>query len=83
GYPSRVSSSWQGIFAPRETPTDIVNKLFSAISKVMSQKSVQEKLSPGGVIAATSSSPEAFGAYVKAETARWSKVVREIEIEQP
>ena len=83
GYPSRVSSSWQGIFAPRETPTDIVNKLFSAISKVMSQKSVQEKLSPGGVIAATSSSPEAFGAYVKAETTRWSKVVREIEIEQP
>jgi tripartite-type tricarboxylate transporter receptor subunit TctC len=83
GYPSRVSSSWQGIFAPRETPTEIVNKLFSAISKVMSQKSVQERLSSGGVIAATSPSPEAFGAYVKAETARWSKVVREIEIELP
>ena len=83
GYPSRVSSSWQGIFAPRETPTEIVNRLFSAISKVMSQKSVQERLASGGVIAATSPSPEAFGVYVKAETARWSKVVREIEIEQP
>ena len=83
GYPSRVSSSWQGIFAPRETPTDIVNRLFSAIGKVMSQKSVQERLASGGVIAATSPSPEAFGVYVKAETARWSKVVREIEIELP
>jgi tripartite-type tricarboxylate transporter receptor subunit TctC len=83
GYPSRVSSSWQGIFAPRETPTEIVNRLFYTISKVMSQKSVQERLASGGVIAATSPSPEAFGVYVKAETARWSKVVREIEIEQP
>jgi tripartite-type tricarboxylate transporter receptor subunit TctC len=49
----------------------------------MSQKSVQERLASGGVIAATSPSPEAFVVYVKAETTRWSKVVREIEIEQP
>ncbi len=83
GYPSRVSSSWQGIFAPRETPTEIINKLFSALNKIMAQKSVQEKLSSGGVIAATSPSPEAFSAYLKAESTRWGKVVREINVELP
>ena len=83
GYPSKISSSWQGIFAPRDTPIEIINRLFSVLSKVMAQKSVQEKLSPGGVIAATSASPEAFSTYVKSETARWGKVVREIDIELP
>ena len=83
GYPSRVSSSWQGIFAPRDTPTEIVNTLFNALTKVLAQKSVQEKLATSGTIAAGSSSPEAFGAYVKAETSRWGKVVREIDIELP
>ena len=80
GYPSRVSSSWQGIFVPRETPIEVVNKFFSALTKIMAQKTVQEKLSPGGVIAATSPSPEAFSAYLKAETTRWGKVVREIQL---
>ena len=83
GYPSKISSSWQGIFVPRDTPIEVTSRLFSALSKVMAQKSVQEKLSPGGVIAATSTSPEAFSAYVKTETARWGKVVREIDIELP
>jgi tripartite-type tricarboxylate transporter receptor subunit TctC len=83
GYPSRVSSSWQGIFAPRDTPTEIVNTLFTALTKVLAQKSVQEKLATSGTIAAGSPSPEAFGAYVKAETSRWGKAVREIEIELP
>ncbi|MBU3575315.1 tripartite tricarboxylate transporter substrate binding protein [Polynucleobacter sp. UK-Mo-2m-Kol15] len=83
GYPSRVSSSWQGIFAPRDTPPEIVNTLFTALTKVLAQKSVQEKLATSGTIAAGSPSPEAFGAYVKAETSRWGKAVREIEIELP
>jgi tripartite-type tricarboxylate transporter receptor subunit TctC len=83
GYPSRVSSSWQGIFAPRDTPPEIVNTLFTALTKVLAQKSVQEKLATSGTIAAGSPSPEAFGAYVKAETSRWGKAVREIDIELP
>ncbi len=83
GYPSRVSSSWQGIFAPRETPTEIVNKLFNTLSKVLAQKSVQEKLASSGTIAAGSTSPEAFRAYVKAETSSWGKIVREMDIETP
>lgn len=77
GFPTMVSSSWQGIFVPRGTPASVVNKLFSAFTKVMAQKAIKEKLTTGGVIAATSASPEEFSAFVKAETARWGKVVRE------
>jgi tripartite-type tricarboxylate transporter receptor subunit TctC len=77
GFPTMVSSSWQGIFVPRGTPTPIVNKLFAAVTKVMAQKAVKDKLAPGGVIAATSKSSEEFAAFVAAETVRWGKVVRD------
>ncbi|MES2535519.1 MAG: tripartite tricarboxylate transporter substrate binding protein [Pseudomonadota bacterium] len=77
GYPTMVSSSWQGIFVPRGTPAPIVNKLFSALTKVMAQKSLKEKLAIGGVIASTSASPQEFAAFLTSETVRWGKVVRE------
>lgn len=77
GFPTMVSSSWQGIFVPRGTPTPIVKRLFAAVTKIMAQKAVKDKLAPGGVIAATSKSSEEFAAFVAAETVRWGKVVRE------
>lgn len=80
GYPTMVSSSWQGIFVPRGTPTTIVNRLFSALTKVMALKSVKDGLAGGGVIASTSASREEFAAFLTSETARWGKVVRENNI---
>jgi tripartite-type tricarboxylate transporter receptor subunit TctC len=80
GFPSMVSSSWQGIFVPRGTPAPIVNRLFAAFTKVMADKTVKEKLMTGGVIASTSASQEEFAAYLKSESARWGKVVRESNI---
>jgi tripartite-type tricarboxylate transporter receptor subunit TctC len=77
GYPTMVSSSWQGIFVPRGTPTAIVNRLFSAFTKVMAQKNVRDSLATGGVFASTSASREEFAAFLTAETARWGKVVRD------
>jgi tripartite-type tricarboxylate transporter receptor subunit TctC len=77
GYPTMVSSSWQGIFVPKGTPAPVVDKLFAAFSKVVAQKSVKDKLATGGVIGATSASPDKFAAFVKSETARWGKVVRD------
>lgn len=77
GYPTMVSSSWQGIFVPRGTPAPVVNRIFAAVTKVMAQKTVKDKLIPGGVIASTSASPAEFAAFLASETARWGKVVRE------
>jgi tripartite-type tricarboxylate transporter receptor subunit TctC len=77
GFPTMVSSSWQGIFVPRGTPAPVVQRIFSAMTKVMALKVVKDKLAPGGVIASTSTSPEAFAAFVASETVRWGKVVRE------
>ncbi len=80
GYPNMVSSSWQGIFVPRGTPLPIVNKLFSTLKKVMAQKAVIDGLAGGGVLSATSASPEEFAAFLASETVRWGKVVRENNI---
>jgi tripartite-type tricarboxylate transporter receptor subunit TctC len=80
GFPTMVSSSWQGIFVPRGTPEPIVDKLFATFKKVMAQKSVQEKLAVGGVMAATNASPQEFSNFHKAELTRWAKVVRDSNI---
>ncbi|HLQ24787.1 MAG TPA: tripartite tricarboxylate transporter substrate binding protein [Acidiferrobacterales bacterium] len=80
GYPGMVSTSWQGVFVPRGTPSPIVGKLFSVTKKVMGNKSIQERLAVGGAIASTSNSPEEFAAYLKSESERWGNLVRERNI---
>src|SRR5688500_8880650 len=66
--------SWFGIFAPAGTPRDIVAKLNTEISRVLTTPAIREQLELDGaeVIANT---PEQFAAHFKGEIAKWGKVV--------
>jgi tripartite-type tricarboxylate transporter receptor subunit TctC len=77
GYPDMVSSSWQGMFVPAGTPRPIVEKLYAALIATMATPEVAQRFAAGGVNVVTSKTPEEFGAFVAAETARWGKVVKE------
>ncbi len=76
GVPGYEFSSWVGILAPASTPANIVSALHEHIVKAMHAPDLTERFTREGadVIA---SSPAQFGAYIKAELARWSKVVKE------
>lgn len=72
-------NNWYGVFVPAGTPKDIVVRLNAEIVKALAAPEVKKRLLDAGIIA-TSSSPEVFAAYVKAEAAKWAKVIKDANI---
>jgi tripartite-type tricarboxylate transporter receptor subunit TctC len=68
-------SSWVGILAPAQTPRPIVDKLNRELNAVLATPEIVEKLAMLG-IAATPETPEAFAAQIKADLAKYGKVVK-------
>ncbi len=77
GFPTMTIGSWQGVFVPKGAPRDVVKQLYAAVIKTMEDATVKKRLGDGGVEVVVSKSPEAFGAFVKAENERWAKVIKE------
>ncbi|TMJ01686.1 MAG: tripartite tricarboxylate transporter substrate binding protein BugD [Alphaproteobacteria bacterium] len=71
-------SVWAAMFAPRRTPPDIVKKLNAALDQALDDPSVQKRVGDlGGTVPAKGErSAEAFAAYLKAEVARWSPILK-------
>ena len=69
---------WAGIFAPKGTPADIVGKLADALDKSLDDPAVRKRLADlGGAIPDKEErTPAKFGAFVKAEIARWSPILK-------
>ena len=76
GLPGFEADAWYGILAPAKTPPAVVDRLNAAIRKAVAMPAVQEKLKAQGY-AILVDSPAEFTAYVKSETAKWGKVVKE------
>ena len=76
-----VVGSWQGIFVPKGTPKPIVDRLYQVGSEAMKNPQVQKRLSDGGVAIVTSKSPADFHQFVKAETDRYAKVIKDANIQ--
>jgi tripartite-type tricarboxylate transporter receptor subunit TctC len=74
--PGYEVESWYGVFAPTGTPQAIIRKLNTEIAAVLKLPEVKALLETDGSVA-VGSSPEAFGAIVRAEYARWAPVVKE------
>ncbi|MFY7872122.1 MAG: tripartite tricarboxylate transporter substrate binding protein [Limnohabitans sp.] len=69
------SFEWNGIFLPRGTPTDIVNRLNAALREVLATPEIKARFdSLGSRIVA--SSPEDFRKYLTAESGRWAATVK-------
>jgi tripartite-type tricarboxylate transporter receptor subunit TctC len=79
GYPDIEGQVWTGILAPVGTPKEIITLLHREIVKSLALPDVNEKLSALGYVS-VGSTPEEFGAQIKSELTKWSKVVREAGI---
>jgi tripartite-type tricarboxylate transporter receptor subunit TctC len=69
---------WAGIFAPSGTSRQIIEKLADALDTALDDPAVQRRLADlgGGVPAKEERSPAKFDAFVKAEIARWSPILK-------
>lgn len=75
-----VVGSWQGIFVPKGTPANVVNTLFRVSQASMKNPDVLKKLGDSGVAVITSKDSADFRAFVKSETDRFAKAIRDNNI---
>ena len=79
GVPGYEATAWHGFLAPAGTPREVIDKLHGEIAAILKTKEVRERLERDG-IEAVGSTPEQFGAYIRAEIEKWGKVVRDANI---
>ena len=79
GFPGYDMVSWQCVAAPTGTPKAVIDRLYTEIVAVLKTPAVRDKMAPLGarVVANT---PDEFAKYLKDETAKWSKAVKDAGI---
>lgn len=75
GFPGFDALGWFGFFAPAGTPVDIVNRLNAEVRTVLAMADVRERILATGN-EPWWSTPEEFGVFVRAEIAKWARVVK-------
>jgi tripartite-type tricarboxylate transporter receptor subunit TctC len=77
------AESWFGVFAPKGTPTGILEKVSAALVKSVAREDIAAQLRMSGVNPFTHSSPAVFQSFVANEYERWGKLVKEKNITMP
>jgi len=80
GIPGFEAETWFGLVAPAGTPRDIVLKLNAAARQAVAADDIKQRFAQVGMTNG-SSSPEELGAYIKAEIAKWSKVIKDANVQ--
>jgi tripartite-type tricarboxylate transporter receptor subunit TctC len=78
GFPGFHLSSWNGIWAPKGTPKDTVRTLNAAVVKALNDPTVRQRFTELGQVIPPPDqlTPEAFGAYQRAEIERWWPIIK-------
>ncbi len=74
--PGYQSIAWYGLVGPRGLPPPVLKKLSEEVSRIIKSKTVTENLTAQGADP-VGNSPAEFGAFIRAETKRYEKVVRD------
>jgi len=76
GVPGYEVVGWNGLVAVAGTPSEIVARLQAEVGKALRLAEVRERLAALGA-EPVGSTPEEFGAFIRAENARWGRIIRE------
>jgi tripartite-type tricarboxylate transporter receptor subunit TctC len=71
-----VATTWYGLLAPARTPRSVIDRLNKEARALLADPGVKAQLAPQGVVLAPST-PEEFGKFLRAEVAKWAKVVQD------
>jgi tripartite-type tricarboxylate transporter receptor subunit TctC len=81
GVPDYEYATWYGLLAPRGAPAAIVDKLAKTAGTILVSEDAKRKFEAQGVDPLVDT-PAEFAAYLKSETAKWARVVKEARIPQ-
>ena len=79
GVPGYEASNWWGIAAPTGTPPAVVERLHKELSAILASAETQKRFLDEGADVVRMS-PAEFGAFIAAETAKWTRVIKEADI---
>jgi tripartite-type tricarboxylate transporter receptor subunit TctC len=79
GLPEFEASAWNALFAPKDTPKPIVEKVAGALSAALDDEGVRKRLLDLGsdIPGKDRRGPAALGTLVKSEVDKWGKVIKE------
>ena len=75
GVPGYLVDSWQGIFVPKKTPPEIINKMSADTVAALADPAVVQQLAQLAY-AAKGSSPDEMRDFLKADADKWSAVIK-------
>ncbi len=78
-FPGFEAQGWTGILAPAGTPRAIVNRLNSALASTLTQADVKERLEAQGS-EVVGGPPEVFTGWLREESDKWSRIIRDLKI---
>jgi tripartite-type tricarboxylate transporter receptor subunit TctC len=73
------SSQWWGMFAPPQTPAEIIDRLNAEVTKILGDPELRARFANEGA-EPVGGSPRDMAAYLKADVEKWGKVVKEAKI---
>lgn len=77
--PGYVMESWYGLYAPAGTPPEVIARLNAAAKKAVATDEFRKKVEQEGLVI-SAGAPAELDAYVRAEEARWRRIVKENHI---
>jgi putative tricarboxylic transport membrane protein len=80
GLPGYEATAWFGLFGPAGMPNDIVMKIDQEAIKIFSDPAFRARFLDPQMFESMAGPPDAFAAYIKAERAKWAKVIRDDDI---
>ena len=80
GYPDLTVDTWFGLLAPAGTPPEIVARANAEVMRALKAPEILKKYEAIGVDPVEPHTPDAFGAMLKGEIARWGKVIRDANV---
>jgi tripartite-type tricarboxylate transporter receptor subunit TctC len=74
GVPGYEAVQWMGVLAPAGAPSEVITRLYNDVAGAMRSPGIQERLERDGAEAVIRN-PAEFGAYIRAETAKWKRAL--------
>jgi tripartite-type tricarboxylate transporter receptor subunit TctC len=81
GVPGYESHAWYGFVVPAKTPQPIVSRLNQEITRLLHTPDITQAILAQGLEVWTMT-PDAFGAYIRSEAAKWTRVIRDTGINE-
>ncbi len=80
GLPQFQASGWNALFAPKGTPTPVVERLAQAVEAALNDAGVRRKLADIGAIIPAKRGPAALEELVRSEVAKWTPVLQAAKV---